>query len=84
MLLGAHVPTAGGLDQAPARGRDTTADAIQVFTRNQVQWRARPLAPEEVRAFRVALAETGVRHVLSHGSCLVNLTGLVSHGRGRA
>ncbi len=73
MLLGAHVPTAGGLDQAPARGRDITADAIQVFTRNQVQWRARPLAPEEVRAFRVALAESGVRQVLSHGSYLVNL-----------
>jgi deoxyribonuclease-4 len=73
MLLGAHVPTAGGLDQAPARGRDITADAIQIFTRNQVQWRARPLAPEEVRAFRVALAESGVRQVLSHASYLVNL-----------
>ncbi|HKC14168.1 MAG TPA: deoxyribonuclease IV [Vicinamibacteria bacterium] len=73
MLLGAHVPTAGGLDQAPARGREITADAIQVFTRNQVQWRARPLAPEEVRAFRVAVAQSGVRQVLSHGSYLVNL-----------
>lgn len=73
MWLGAHVPTAGGLDQAPARGRDITADAIQVFTRNQVQWRARPLAPEEVRAFRVALAQSGIRQVLSHGSYLVNL-----------
>jgi endonuclease IV len=25
MLLGAHVPTAGGLDQAPARGRENDA-----------------------------------------------------------
>lgn len=64
MLLGVHVPTAGGLDRA--RGRDITADANQIVTRNQVQWRARPLA-REVRAFRVAVAQSGLRLVLPHG-----------------
>ncbi len=73
MLLGAHVPSAGGLAQAPARGREIAADAIQVFTRNQVQWKARPLAADESRAFRASLAASGVRMVLAHGSYLVNL-----------
>jgi deoxyribonuclease-4 len=46
---------------------------IQVFTRNQMQWRAKPIAPEEAAAFRTALAGTGIRMVLAHGSYLVNL-----------
>jgi deoxyribonuclease-4 len=73
MLLGAHVPSAGGLAQAPVRGREIAADAIQVFTRNQVQWKARPLAADESQAFRASLAASGVHLVLAHGSYLVNL-----------
>jgi deoxyribonuclease-4 len=72
-LLGAHVPTAGGLHHAPAHGRDIGATAIQVFTRNQRQWAARPLAGEETGAFRRALLASGVRSVMSHASYLINL-----------
>lgn len=73
MLLGAHVPVTGGLDRAPSRGRAIGAEAIQVFTRNQMQWRVRPVGADEAAAFRAALAASGVRTVLSHGSYLVNL-----------
>ena len=52
MYLGAHVSTSGGVDKAPANGRDLGCQAIQVFTRNQMQWRARPLAQKEVAAFQ--------------------------------
>lgn len=72
-LLGAHVPTAGGLHRAPAHGEDIGATAIQVFTRNQRQWAARPLGAEEAAAFRTALAATGVRAVMAHASYLINL-----------
>lgn len=72
-LLGAHVPTAGGLERAPAHGRALRADAIQIFTRNQVQWQARPVVAAEAAAFRAALAASGVRVVVAHGSYLVNL-----------
>jgi deoxyribonuclease-4 len=77
MLLGAHVPTRGGLANAPVNGRAIGADAIQVFTRNQVQWSARPLAPTEVEEFRSALAASGIRSVVAHGSYLVNLASTV-------
>ena len=73
MLLGAHVPVAGGLSLAPARGRSIAAGAIQVFTRNQVQWKVRPVIAEEAVAFRSAVAASGIRAVLAHGSYLVNL-----------
>jgi deoxyribonuclease-4 len=72
-LLGAHVPTAGGLHKAPAHGQDIGATAIQVFTRNQRQWAAKPLADEETAAWTTALAATGVRSVMAHASYLINL-----------
>lgn len=72
-LLGAHVPTAGGLANAPAHGDAIGATAIQIFTRNQVQWKARPIARAEAAAFHQALAASGVRIVVCHGSYLVNL-----------
>jgi deoxyribonuclease-4 len=72
-LLGAHVPTAGGLHKAPGHGEDIGATAIQVFTRNQRQWAAKPLSAEETAAFRTALSATGVRAVMAHASYLINL-----------
>ena len=72
-LLGAHVPTAGGLHLAPGRGREIAAEAIQVFTRNRVQWAAGPVSRAEAAGFRAAVAASGIRVVLSHGSYLVNL-----------
>lgn len=72
-LLGAHVPTAGGLANAPERGRSIGAEAIQIFTRNQVQWKAKPLGVDEAHDFKHAFARSGLRRVVAHGSHLVNL-----------
>jgi deoxyribonuclease IV len=77
MLLGAHVPTAGGVAQAPWNGRAIAATAIQIFTRNQRQWAAKPLGRGEAAAFRAALLGSGVRAVLSHASYLINLASVV-------
>ena len=73
LLLGAHVPTTGGLTAAAANGRAIGADAIQIFTRNQVQWRSKPISADEAATFHEAVAESGVRMVVTHGSYLVNL-----------
>jgi deoxyribonuclease-4 len=73
MYIGAHVPVTGGLANAPGNGVAVGAEAIQIFTRNQMQWRCRPLSEDERGAFREALDRSGVRVALSHGSYLVNL-----------
>ena len=73
MHLGAHVPITGGVFNAPGHGDAIGAEAIQIFTRNQMQWACRPLRSEECAAFREALAKSGVRRVLTHGSYLMNL-----------
>lgn len=75
-LLGAHVPVAGGLHKAPENGHAIEAEAIQIFTRNQVQWKSKPVGPEEAATFRTALAASGVRMALAHGSYLINLAAL--------
>jgi deoxyribonuclease-4 len=76
-LLGAHVPTTGGVPNAPANGRAIGATAIQIFTRNQRQWACKPMGAGEAAAFRSALKGSGVRAVLSHASYLINLASVV-------
>jgi deoxyribonuclease-4 len=64
---------AGGLDRAALRGREVGCDTIQVFTKSNRQWRAKPLAEREVNAFQAALAATGIHPVVAHDCYLLNL-----------
>jgi deoxyribonuclease-4 len=73
MLIGAHVSTAGGVPLAPGNGASIEATAIQIFTRSQRQWEAKPMTRGEAGAFRRALGGSGVRAVLAHASYLINL-----------
>jgi deoxyribonuclease-4 len=77
MLLGAHVPTTGGVPMAPGNGSRIEATAIQIFTRSQRQWKAKPMTRGESGAFRAALGGSGVKAVLSHASYLINLASVV-------
>ncbi len=40
MFLGAHVSISGGMFYAPSRGNKIGCTAIQIFTKNQMQWSA--------------------------------------------
>jgi deoxyribonuclease-4 len=73
MNLGAHLSVAGGLHRAFERAREETATALQIFTRNQRQWRAVALPSESCARFREARAESAVQGVLAHASYLINL-----------
>ncbi len=72
-LIGAHVPVTGGLSLAPPRAVEMGATAMQVFTRNHMQWRAKEMSDLEARSFREAFRRSGVGAVLAHASYLVNL-----------
>lgn len=73
MILGAHISVAGGLDLAPARGVAIGCEAIQIFSRNQRQWQAKPLAESEVENFRAAFNASGLKSACIHASYLINL-----------
>jgi deoxyribonuclease IV len=78
-LLGAHVSAAGGVSKAWPRAFELGCDALQVFVKNASTWRAKPLAEDEVAAFREARAGTAgatvpaPMPVIAHASYLVNL-----------
>jgi deoxyribonuclease-4 len=64
---------AGGLPFAIARAQVHQCEALQIFTKNANQWRARPLGPEEITAFRKAATDTGIQPIVSHASYLINI-----------
>jgi deoxyribonuclease-4 len=66
------------VDRAPANARKLRASAIQIFTRNQRQWTARPIPAATAAAFRDQMASSGVAFAMSHASYLLNLAG---HGQ---
>ena len=73
MLLGAHESITGGVDKAPERGRDDTCDCMQIFSKNQMQWKARPLDLGEARDFQENCEKFGIRETVIHDSYLINL-----------
>ena len=73
MLLGAHMSISGGLHKAIERGKEARCEALQIFSKNSNQWKAKPLQAEEIRLFKEALLDWGVFTVLVHDSYLINL-----------
>ncbi len=73
--VGGHVSIAGGVENAPLNAREIGARAFALFTKNQRQWSAPPLAETAIAAFRQNLDAAGIepRHVLPHDSYLINL-----------
>ncbi len=81
MKLGAHVSVAGGLENGPIEGRAIGAEVIQIFTRNQRQWDAKPVSDEEAAAFRASVKQHAIECVMSHASYLLNLGAPSSEAR---
>lgn len=73
ILIGAHTSAAGGAPNALYQGREIGATTIQLFTSNQKQWNGRKISLDEVALWEKALDETGITHVMSHDSYLINL-----------
>lgn len=73
--IGAHVSTAGGIEQVPLRAKELGATALALFTKNQRQWLAPPLDPASCEAFKTNCAAVGITAavILPHDSYLINL-----------
>ena len=72
-LLGAHMSIAGGYHNAAIEAHRCGCDVVQLFTKNNNQWRAKPISGEEAVQFGSSLAELKIQHPLSHASYLINL-----------
>jgi deoxyribonuclease IV len=72
-IFGAHMSIAGGCDRAVWAAHALNCATLQLFTKNNNQWRAEPLSAEQAAAFRTALAQTAIRGPIAHTSYLINL-----------
>ena len=78
-MFGSHLSIAGGMENAVTEAKGLKFDCVQVFTKNQRQWKVKPLADEQVAAWRGALermdwlSTKGPARTVSHASYLINL-----------
>lgn len=74
-LIGTHVSVAGGLFKAVERAETLNCESMQIFTRNQLQWKSKELSFDEIKYFNSALNKSKISKVISHASYLINLAG---------
>ena len=74
-LIGAHVSTAGGVDNAPLNAERIGANAFALFLKNQRRWFEKPYPTERVENFKRNLQRSGFKpeSVLPHAGYLINL-----------
>ena len=72
-LLGAHMSIEGGLHMAFERISRVGGESLQIFSKNQRQWRASPLSTAEIETFLQAWKQWGRGPVAVHDSYLINL-----------
>lgn len=73
MFLGSHMSIAGGLHMAFERIRRVEGTALQIFTRNQRQWKVPELTGYDAELFAMAWEQWGGYPVAAHDSYLINL-----------
>jgi len=81
ILLGAHISIAGGVHTAIGRACSIHCTAMQIFVKNNMQWFARPLTSQEIRAFLEHRQRTELASVFAHSNYLINLAGANPHFR---
>jgi len=72
-MFGSHLSIAGGLHNALLSARALDMQCVQVFTKNQRQWKTRPLTQDQILQWNLHRKETGLDTVVSHDSYLINL-----------
>ena len=73
MILGAHVSTAGGVFKAPLNAKAIGITAMQIFSKNQNQWNAKPYDEKTVEKYFTNYEECGITHAVAHDSYLINM-----------
>ncbi|WFS62703.1 deoxyribonuclease IV [Pseudodesulfovibrio thermohalotolerans] len=73
MFLGAHMSIAGGLHMAFERIMRVEGTALQIFTRNQRQWKIPALTEYDAKLFAAAWSRWGDYPIAAHDSYLINL-----------
>ena len=71
--FGAHVSTAGGVENAPERAREIESVCLQLFTKQPNRWAEPKIDEAQAEAFQKAKEAFGIRTAGAHDSYLINL-----------
>ncbi|KAF7353908.1 AP-endonuc-2 domain-containing protein [Mycena venus] len=73
--VGAHVSAAGGVENAIINAAAIGANSFALFVKSQRKWTSAPLSETTISNFKARLIEHSYdpRHILPHGSYLINL-----------
>jgi deoxyribonuclease-4 len=63
----------GGLSEVPERAKKLTCECMQIFSKNQMQWKVKPLDIEEAEKFVANSKKFGIQETVIHDSYLINL-----------
>src|SRR5438552_3290048 len=72
-MFGSHLSIAGGMHNALLKAEGFGMDTVQVFTKNQQQWKCSPLSEECVREWKSHAKRLKFKKTVSHDSYLINL-----------
>ncbi|PUU73582.1 xylose isomerase-like protein [Tuber borchii] len=76
MMVGAHVSMAGGVQHAITNSLKIGGNAFALFLKSQRKWTSPDMKEVDAKAFRAGCEKNGFdprKHVLPHGSYLINL-----------
>jgi deoxyribonuclease-4 len=73
LAFGSHMSASGGVDLALGRAEELSLESCQIFSKNERQWKAKPLDPSVVERFRLETERTGITKLVVHDSYLINL-----------
>ena len=73
MGLGAHMSIAGGIYNAVARGREVGCETIQIFTKNNTQWKGKKISRWDAEKFFELKKKYKIEPVVTHNCYLINL-----------
>ncbi len=72
-LYGAHMSISGEPANAIERGESIGCTAIQIFTKSNRQWHAKPISDKEAAAFKDAWKNSSITSIIAHASYLINI-----------
>jgi len=73
VLLGAHMSIAGGVHTAIERAVRIGCTTLQMFVKNNNQWKGKALSDEDVATYKDALSKARIGPVVVHDTYLINL-----------
>lgn len=71
--LGAHMSIEGGFYRAIERGEKIGCTALQLFTKSNRQWQAKPITQTEIARFKEAWKASPITFITAHASYLINI-----------